>query len=113
MEEKLLTILDWCITNGWLVAGTILAFVMALVRTAKDKEADLLEATFCALITLGLSTILIWLKLPLALSMFIGAFIGGLGSKWAQQKMIDHAEDRLSGKYADLKKELDELRNQK
>lgn len=111
MPEKYISVVNWLEIYGWLITGAILAFVTALVRTAKDKEADILEALFCALITLGLSSMLMWLKLPLILSMFVGAFIGGLGSKWAQQKMIAQAEVRLSDKYDTLKKEIEGMKN--
>jgi lambda family phage holin len=112
MQEKYIGVIDWLEMYGWLITGAILAFATALVRTAKDKEADILEALFCALITLGLSSLLMWLHMPLILSMFIGAFIGGLGSKWAQAKMIAQAESRLSDKYDDLKKQIEVIKNE-
>lgn len=111
MPEKYVGIIDWLEIYGWLLAGTILAFATALVRTAKDKEADILEALFCALITLGLSSVLMWLHLPLIMSMFIGAFIGGLGSKYAQSKMIAQAELRLSDKYDSLRQDIEDMKN--
>lgn len=94
-------VMNWLNIYGWMIGGALLSFVIAVVRTAKDKEADLLEALFCALITLGLSSVLMWLNMPLTLSMFIGAFIGGLGSKWAQEKMRAQVEEKLSGSLQD------------
>lgn len=108
MSDKYTTIMDWFEMYGWLVTGALLAFVTSLVRTAKDNEADILESLFCALITLGLSSVLIWLHMPLSLSTFIGAFVGGLGSKWAQQKMINQAELRLSDKFLELEQRINE-----
>jgi len=111
MPEKYIGIVNWLEVYVWLITGAILAFITALVRTAKDKEADILEALFCALITLGLSSVLMWLNLPLILSMFIGAFIGGLGSKYAQAKMIAQAEYRLSDKYESLRQDIEDMKN--
>jgi len=97
MIDKYEDVMDWLNIYGWMIGGALLSFVIAVVRTAKDKEADLLEALFCALITLGLSSVLMWLNMPLMLSMFIGAFIGGLGSQYAQSKMKAQVEEKLSG----------------
>lgn len=111
MSEKYTTLSIWLETYGWLVTGAVLAFITALVRTARDSEADILESIFCALITLGLSSVLMWFNMPLILSMFVGAFIGSLGSKWAQSKMIDQAEVRLSRKYKELEKKVEEIKD--
>lgn len=90
-------VMNWLNIYGWMIGGALLSFVIAIVRTAKDKEADILEALFCALITLGLSSVLMWMNMPLMLSMFIGAFIGGLGSQYAQSKMKAQVEEKISG----------------
>ena len=111
MSDKYAAITLWLEIYGWLITGAILAFITALVRTAKDKEADILEALFCALITLGLSSMLMWLKLPLILSMFVGAFVGGLGSKYAQSKMIAQAEFRISSRYSELEEDVRNLKS--
>lgn len=59
---------------GATVMGFVLAFLMALWRTAKvNGKADWLEASMCAGFTLGVASFLAYLGLPKTLSIDIGA----------------------------------------
>ena len=60
--------------------GFMLAFFMALWRTAQSKgKADWLEASMCAGLTLGIASALDWLGLPRELAIFVGSFVGYMG----------------------------------
>lgn len=66
---------------GATVMGFVLAFLMALWRTAKvNGKADWLEASMCAGFTLGVASFLAYLGLPQTLSIGIGAFFGYMGT---------------------------------
>ena len=65
---------------GATLVGFILAFFMALWRTAQSKgKADWLEASMCAGLTLGIASALGWLGLPRELAIFVGSFVGYMG----------------------------------
>lgn len=61
--------------------GFILAFFMALWRTAKTTgKADWLEACMCAGFTVGVASILDYYGMPQSISIGVGSFIGYMGT---------------------------------
>lgn len=66
---------------GATIVGFILAFFMALWRTAKvNGKVDWLEAFMCAGLTLGVASLLDYFGLPQSFSIAIGAFVGYMGT---------------------------------
>ncbi|WP_038342183.1 phage holin family protein [Acinetobacter sp. A47] len=74
---------------GETLIGFILAFLMALFRTAqKNGKADLAEAFMCSGLTLGASSILGWLQLPQSFAVGLGAFIGYMGTNYVREEIV-------------------------
>ncbi|MHA3117236.1 phage holin, lambda family [Acinetobacter sp. ANC 4635] len=81
MEHFLSNLSDLIAQNGATVVGVIVAFFMALFRTAQlHGKSDWLEALMCALFALGINGILSWLDLPHGISVFASGFIGFIGT---------------------------------
>lgn len=73
---------------GETLVGFILAFLMALFRTAqKNGKADWAEAFMCSGLTLGASSVLGWLELPQSFAVGLGAFIGYMGTNFVREEV--------------------------
>jgi Phage holin family (Lysis protein S). len=90
--------IDFLNKYGSTIMGLILAFFMALWRTAKDNgKADWLESFMCAGLTLGISSALSYFSMPETLAVGIGAFVGYLGTHKVSRiisKKIDTEESK-------------------
>lgn len=80
------------LTNAVAIMAPILAFFLALIRTAKAGKVDFLEAAMCALLTVAAWGGLQYLQMPESAAVMIGGFIGGLGSSWAREWMQRKAD---------------------
>lgn len=88
-------IIKFLLNNGLTVSAMIAAFIVACLRTAKQNgKTDWIESLLCSAITLGLSSLLEYFGLNQNASIFIGVFVGYLGTK----QISDMVLERLFGK---------------
>lgn len=69
------------------VVSFAMAFLMALVRTAQQGKADILEALTCGLFAIGVWSCMSWFNLPEVYAVGIASAIGHLGSHWIADKI--------------------------
>ncbi|MHA3052543.1 phage holin family protein [Acinetobacter sp. ANC 4640] len=92
MEHFLSNLSDLIAQNGATVVGVIVAFFMALFRTAQmHGKSDWLEALMCALFALGINGALSWLNFPSGIGTLASGFIGYIGtvkfSRYIKEKL--------------------------
>ena len=89
MEEYIKNTWDCIVEHWFLIASVSIAFIMAVMRTAKaDGKVDWLEASMCGLFTYGLWFVLSWFNIPEGASVLIGATVGFKGAQMISAWMV-------------------------
>ena len=91
----LTTITSWIVAHSTIVGVFFMTLFAAILRSHKDGKVDFIEAVYCALIAVGLSTALVAVNLPEGLSWVLAVFIGSVGSQWFRKNSTRLVETRI------------------
>ncbi|HLF66012.1 MAG TPA: phage holin family protein [Gammaproteobacteria bacterium] len=93
--EGVWVMIDWVRANSTIVGVFFMTLFAAILRSHKDGKVDFIEAIYCALIAVGLSTALVAVNLPEGLSWVVAVFIGSVGSQWFRKSSTRLVETRI------------------
>ena len=90
-------VLNFLNAYGEVILSFLMAFIMSMLRTRKSHgKSDWIESFMCAFLTVGVWSLLVYLKLPEVLAVGAGALVGYKGTAFVN-KQIDKWGDKWGG----------------
>lgn len=84
-------------TFGTAIASFLMGFFMAFLRTKqKSGKADLAESIMCGLFSIGLWSLLEWLKIPQIVAVGIASGVGYMGTHFVSNIIKKKVENEVN-----------------